>query len=428
MRILFFIFFFGFVHSQDHYDAIDNFLYDDKSNLFQIISGDTAYFYDLNKKHVHKQHVIHDSYDIKAVVSILNNSFYPSNETGVVLNKTFNRLDRTATKNFFINSSFLTHNDTLFRVGGYGFWTKYRGVSYYDKSQNAWYAYKLNFIDQEYQGVLNPLVAKIEKNKYIIIAGRTFDDKNPLVEYNNTKIFYLDFNTKSILFAGNILEDLTGVKVLFKNDSSFILQKTSIIKLDWKNNLIQVFSSNWTPRVSNLWDVYLIGNQFYYIEQINGNYKLSSSINTTAQQQASYTSEIVKSKKWKYLLLIFGSCILLILIYNLYQKFNKITVYNTHLTYRFKKIGINEYEYKILSVLAENNKITTNQIHSILNTQDLHPNHIYRLIPEVMRDLGKTLNLLTSKNNLVFSVSKNKTDRRIREYVLNRDFKVRFNK
>ena len=36
-----------------------------------------------------------------------------------------------------------------------------------------------------------------------------------------------------------------------------------------------------------------------------------------------------------------------------------------------------------------------------------------------MRDLNKTLVLLLSNNNLVFSVSKNKTDRRIREYAFN---------
>jgi hypothetical protein len=64
-------------------------------------------------------------------------------------------------------------------------------------------------------------------------------------------------------------------------------------------------------------------------------------------------------------------------------------------------------------------KITTNQIHHIISNKELHPNHIYRLIPEVMRDLNKTLVLLLSNNNLVFSVSKNKTDRRIREYAFN---------
>ena len=116
------------------------------------------------------------------------------------------------------------------------------------------------------------------------------------------------------------------------------------------------------------------------------------------------------------------------LIYFYFKKFNQIKLHKTHLQYRFKKLGINEFEYEIVKVLSLNQKITTNQIHGFLNTKDLHPNHVYRLIPEVMRDLAKTFNLLTSNNNLVFSISKNKTDRRIREYLLAKEFKIRVKK
>jgi len=41
---------------------------------------------------------------------------------------------------------------------------------------------------------------------------------------------------------------------------------------------------------------------------------------------------------------------------------------------------------------------------------------------------SETLELLTSNNNLAFTISKNKTDRRIREYVLAKEFKIRLRK
>ena len=43
-----------------------------------------------------------------------------------------------------------------------------------------------------------------------------------------------------------------------------------------------------------------------------------------------------------------------------------------------------------------------------------------------MRDLNKTLVLLLANNNLVFSVSKNKLDRRIREYTFNLNIRMVF--
>lgn len=42
-----------------------------------------------------------------------------------------------------------------------------------------------------------------------------------------------------------------------------------------------------------------------------------------------------------------------------------------------------------------------------------------------MRDLNKTLTLLLSNNDLTFSISKNKTDRRIKEYTINLNIRVR---
>jgi len=82
--------------------------------------------------------------------------------------------------------------------------------------------------------------------------------------------------------------------------------------------------------------------------------------------------------------------------------------------------NIESEKEKILSVLSKDQKISTNQLFEIISSKDLHPNHIYRLIPEVMNDLKKIIQLVTRKNEEVFSVSKNKKDRRINDYVLNR--------
>ena len=54
MRILFFILFFQIVSSQESFQTIDNFLFDSSNNVFKIISGDSIFSYDLNKKLVHK--------------------------------------------------------------------------------------------------------------------------------------------------------------------------------------------------------------------------------------------------------------------------------------------------------------------------------------------------------------------------------------
>ncbi len=83
---------------------------------------------------------------------------------------------------------------------------------------------------------------------------------------------------------------------------------------------------------------------------------------------------------------------------------------------------IDQEKEEILSILLKDRKISTNQLFNIISSKDLHPNHIYRLIPEVMNDLSNTIKLVTRKNEEVFSVSKNKKDRRINDYVLNQSY------
>ena len=430
MRILFFILFFQIVSSQESLKTIDNFLFDPSNNIFKIISGDRVFSYDLNKNLVHENKFLENDYDFKALYPIINNSFpyYLSNETGVVVDPEFKRIDNTKTKNFFMNSSFFVHNDTLFRVGGYGFWTKYRGVSYYNFSENNWHAYTLNSIDEKYSGVLNPVVTKLEENIYLMYAGVVFDDKNPLHEYANNKVFKIDFNKKQISYEGNSSIPLNGKPVYSDNTTTIVLRKTELMLLEWKNNLVKKYNSSWTPKVSQRFNVFLVDDEFYYIEQTKGTFKLASSKPNFTELKPFFVSEIINVNRIKFLGIGLACLGLLMLIYFFLKKFNQIVIYKTHLQYRFKKLAINEFEYEIVKVLSLNQKITTNQVHGFLNTKDLHPNHIYRLIPEVMRDLAKTFNLLTSNNNLVFSISKNKTDRRIREYTLSKEFKIRVKK
>ena len=420
MRILFFIFFVGSIYGQKQFDSIDKFLFNTETQLFEIIANDSIYFFDLEKQLVKTSYLNTDSFQINSInpITSFNASYYPSNETGVVVNKAFERIDKTWSRDFFMNSSFFVNNDTLFRIGGYGFWTKYRGLSYFNLDEKLWYPYQLNVVDNSYLGLLNPKVSRVDNTSYVLYAGKTFDDENPLKEYPNFKIFVLDFKTKSIEYNGNTSQSLDGFRIITSNDITLILKKTGIERLDWSKNKVEFFNCNWTHRVSHKHNVFLSNNQFYFIEQNNFKFKLTSAYNDI-DNLIPIKKSLYKPKDWPKLIYLLLIVIITVILYFLFIKYNTLYVHQTYLSYRFKRIGISSAEYEILKVLYNEGKITTNQIHHILSNKELHPNHIYRLIPEVMRDLNKTLVLLLSNNNLVFSVSKNKTDRRIREYAFN---------
>lgn len=427
MRILFFFFFIGSIHGQKQFEQIDKFLFNTETQLFEIIANDSIYCFDLDKQLVKTRYLNTNSFNVNSInpVANFNASYYPSNQTGVVVNKALERIDKTKTKNFFMNSSFFVNNDTLFRVGGYGFWTKYRGLSYFNIKDKLWRSYQLNKVDNIYLGLLNPKVSRIDSTSYALYAGKTFDDENPLEEYPNFKIFILDFKSKSIVYTSNANQSFDGSRIISAQDNVLLLKKQGIVRLDWSKNIVDFYNCYWTHKVSHKHNVFLVNNQFYFIEQDDFKLKLTSESNDI-DSLIPLKKTIYQSKDWYKLVYILLILIVMVIFYFLFKKYNTLYVHQTYLSYKNKKIGISNSEYEILKVLHDDNKITTNQIHHIISNKALHPNHIYRLIPEVMRDLNKTLVLLLSNNNLTFSISKNKTDRRIKEYTFNLNISMKF--
>ena len=224
---------------------------------------------------------------------------------------------------------------------------------------------------------------------------------------------------------GKTTQNLDGPKIITSQYNALILKKTGIERVDWSNNTVEFFDCNWTHKVSLKHNVFLVNDQFYFIEQEDHKFKLTSALNEI-DKSISQKKYLLVSKYWPKLIYLPLFISIIIFFYSLLIKYNTLYVHHAHLSYRFKKIGINSYEYEILKVLHEKNKITTNQIHHILSNKALHPNHIYRIIPEIIRDLNKTLVLLLSNKDLTFSVSKNKTDRRISEYTFNLNISMKF--
>jgi len=108
MRILFFFFFIGSIHGQKQFEQIDKFLFNTETQLFEIIANDSIYCFDLDKQLVKTRYLNTNSFNVNSInpVANFNASYYPSNQTGVVVNKALGRIDKTKTKNFFMNSSF----------------------------------------------------------------------------------------------------------------------------------------------------------------------------------------------------------------------------------------------------------------------------------------------------------------------------------
>lgn len=411
------------VYSQNNFESIDNFIYDYNNKIFEIWIKDSIYEFDLNKNLKGRHYnPLYSTIDISSIQMIYGhtNDLLAVNGSGNIF-KNENRIDNSNIDSFFTNSITFEYNDTIFKLGGYGYWTKFKGIIYLDKNQKTWESYYLKKIDEKYKGILSPKISNIDDHQYLIYGGKTFDNRNPLNEKINLEIYLLDMLKKQISKYGDSKSNFQGRKVESKD---LILNKKGIKSLDWKKNKMSNYLTSWTSKVDLNFNIYLVNNKFYFIEKKDRLFKLSSSPNEIQNLKVSNSIGIIRNgtEQVAYGVLI---CLILFGIFLIYKKYNTISIGKDKLRYRFKSISITKIHHQILCEIIKNNNITTNQIHKVINTKDLHPNHIYRLIPEIMSDIEKSIKMLTNSDQPVFSISKNKMDRRIKEYRLNPQYRIK---
>jgi hypothetical protein len=133
------------VFSQNEFSSIENFLYDE--NEIQVWSNDSIYRFNKNLQLVSiKQNPLIVSSDkISSITHVGNNSinYYLSNGSGSVYDSKLKRISDTNNSKFFNNSSSFIHNDTLYKFGGYGFWTTFKRLIYFDFINGDWNYFNL---------------------------------------------------------------------------------------------------------------------------------------------------------------------------------------------------------------------------------------------------------------------------------------------
>ena len=414
------------VFSQNKFSSINNFFHVDEE--FQIWSNDSIYRFNENLQLVSvRLNPLMDTSDkIPAITYVGNNSskYYLSNGSGDVYDSTLKRINTTNDSYFFNNSSSFIHNDTIYKFGGYGLWTSFKRLIYFDFSNGDWNYFNLK-TPLNFEGLFSSQIIKNGSGKFLVYGGNKLSRENSLIDEPSKDIYLIDFKRSELKDLGTTSIDLSGRKINFENATSLILKKNYILILDWKNNRLKKHKTNFTHRVSQNHNIFMSNGVIYYIEKKNNGYVLSSSEIDIENLKIIDEQEIYTNTSYVQYLIFSVFLFILLIVYFISKDFNKIKIHKHSIRYRFVVFKIDHEKEEILSILFKNQKISTNQIFNIISSQDLHPNHIYRLIPEVMNDISKTIKLVTRKNEEVFSISKNEKDRRIKEYRLNPFYRVK---
>jgi hypothetical protein len=364
--------------------------------------------------------------------------YFINNASGLVYkvqDDNLRRVDNSLDNRLLKDSYIFQHNDTIFRYGGYGFWSQRNFIIYYDESNREWEIYKTNNNSYSPAGSYKGVYFK-NKNDVYFIGGQKVDEKNKLESIDNQDVVKFNFKTKSFEYLGKLNFNFDVYSLIVKDDEGFVINNGSQIAyikpienkvLFYDKTPLQLNLKYYQEKVTNNY----FFDESYFLEVFRNQnfetnlFKISKSdfFKNNKEESMLYDSRIEDSINVSTLFLIIMFIILILYAFDRYR-FNMILLSPDGIIYKRVLNRLNDKEIDVIIKLINNEAIATKSILNIVENPNLSYPHNIKIKDQFLRELNLKLSTIFNTNYDPIIVKKSKTDARIKEY----SFKDAFNR
>ncbi len=179
--------------SSEKYLAVDQ-------NSFIEVTSDAVFIISFNDDTIDTLKVDNDfKYNAISLVKSNNQPFIVSTEGGMIwsVDKTgLKRIDNSYNHKLTYGSNVFVHQDTIFKFGGYGYWSNRNFLTYFSTVTKEWEFYPVN--PDTY---LPPAVSRARgvysDGQFYFDGGLTLDNHNGVSKYDSKHVWRFDFSSKS---------------------------------------------------------------------------------------------------------------------------------------------------------------------------------------------------------------------------------------
>lgn len=357
-------------------------------------------------------------------------SIYLSRMSGIVYQRKQGKLKRidnsyddkihTASLDFF-------YKDTLYRFGGYGYFTTNKNLIYFDQTTSQWDMVKYNGFKK-----IDPFSSvgiHFIKNDQLYVMGYDTHEKEFQNESNFlTKGFSYDFKEKNIADTFNIRADFEFPRAYVQVNENYVFlfypnhRKVKIVNTSsfdlFNYNLNQVESSIINKHNE---DFLLEGDQLKFkIKNIDREIiPHSINIKSVINNMELEGNLLIEKPSYGYWLLLLIPLLALLTFIKLNKK-ESVELRNKQLYFRKKTINLNEKMCAILEILLQNKEVSSAILNDIFFKEGHNPIHINR---EKNNNVDR-INLLFQlhfNENLILK-KKSELDKRMMLYFINPKF------
>lgn len=302
-----------------------------------------------------------------------------------------------------VSSTLFKFNDTIFRYGGYGFYSTRNFIEYYDKKINRWTYYRTNG-SYSPKGSFYGFSFSNTRSVYLF-GGKNIDFDDGIGQINNSEVLELDFEKNRLTFLGNTDFDFNQKRYLCEFENGiFLYDFSKVYEFNFKE--LKIIEYEKSPFITDL--------NFSNIDRKISNdtleyYSFDEYERTLIKVDKNEITKKIISKRDLILkshtdIFQFFPIILIIItiIYLVYVRIKKtrILIKDNYLLHNGRRYQFDNKNVELLRKIFDSNSISFSDLFKIFENQNLTYSQNTRIINDEIKKLSFRLkDILDLKNN-----------------------------
>ncbi len=347
------------------------------------------------------------------------------------------RLDHSFTHKMQLSSVVFTNHGSIYRYGGYGFWSFRNIFTYFDPLTREW-----ELVQPAGSKVFPPGSAygntvKVINDDWYVFGGSMLDESQPILEVLNNQCWVFHSGVKKWEFLGLVKEDLVKPNLISKVDYGInvalvINAKTYV--LDLQHNRMKEYNNSVAANSIRSQPKDYITSYFY-----KGNFLIlgasSSDPDVKLQQisEADFLSDYIGERQiyatnslFIIVCLLFSFLSIALVAYFWYRKksqlVEKISIAEGKLTYKLRDYQPDIEHLSLLNLFLRADELSTNDLCDFLHKEHLHYSQNTRIINNMIDELNFNIGMLMQKEVKVILKHKSDVDKRIKVYSIQKKY------
>lgn len=357
-----------------------------------------------------------------------NKLLFLENHGGDILalnsNDSLVKIDNSNISNFFIGSSIFIKKDTIFKHGGYGYWTQSNFLTYYEDFTKEWQIYPISQNSKIPPDIASHASLIIDDSYYFFGGASISENGSRAVSNLNEEIWCYNFKEKKWHLIGTFLRDhIIPIYTSFtKGSSLFILDDNKqLYEIDLLSNLITKYKI--APIlyrfIKEIKPIYYKG-LVYFLDDLGNINKISI---TELTKEVEEITVFYKNQNFLQIVLIvtFFSIVFFIIFYSYkeYENNKKLKLLENGIRFKNKFIELEELSIAIIR-MVEREEAELSKVYDLVKKNHLSKIQNERIKNQFVDQINMKLSVLTGKKEDFLIVSKSSFDKRYKTISINK--------